>query len=432
MKKNIIKILNLSKSKTAKDTYLVFVGNGLAGFIGMILMIVISRFLGPASFGAFSVSFSIFMLLSKFGDMGLNFAMVKNISQSRAKKEHSRIEKIFNTVFWSKIAISGLIAILGFVFLNKLALNYFGSSVYSLANKYLLVLFIFFIFYDLVRVYFESQKEFFKSVSMYFFSNLLKLVLVVIVILLLPLLSHFLIYIYVFAPFIVGVIFFKKSKLRIKPSFDKKEFKDLLKFSSWMAVSVIFAAIGENLNVFMVSAKLSAFDTGIYSAAEKFILPFYIFAGALGTVFIPRASEFLELKHIKSFIKKISILQLVLLFACLLLIPLAVFLPLILGQSYLSSVIVLQILIFGSFFRVSITPLNSVFYPLNKSIIFAIDSILQVAGLFILNLHFIPLYGAKGAAYSFLITNVLIFITNYIFLYFVLRNYEQKKFSLGT
>ena len=198
-----------------------------------------------------------------------------------------------------------------------------------------------------------------------------------------------------------------------------------------MAVSVIFAAIGENLNVFMVSSKLASFQTGIYSAAEKFILPFYLFAGALGTVLISRTSEFLELSHIKSFIKKVAVLQLVLLFLCLSILPFTFLLPFLLGQEYLPSVEILQILVVGSYFRLAITPLNSVFYPLGKSIIFALDSILQVTLLFFLNKIFLHQFQAKGAAFSLVITNIVIFITNYVFLYFILKKYEKKAGNLG-
>jgi len=431
MKQKLKQLINLSKSATAKDTYLVFIGNSLAGFIGMVLMVIISRFLGPADFGAFSVSFSLFMLLGKFGDMGLNFAMVKNISQSRAKKEPGRIGKIFNTVFWSKILLFLLMVLLGCVFFDKIVLGLFGFSTHSFVNKYLIILFVFFVFYDLVRVFFEAKKHFLKSVLMYFISNLLKLVMVIVIILFLPNLKNLFIYIYVFAPFIIGLAFFPKTNLKIRFIFDKKEFKHLFDFASWMAVSVFFAAIGENLNVFMVAAKLSNFQAGIYSAAEKFILPFYIFAGALATVLVPRASEFLEIKHIKAFIKKIVIIQLAFLALCFLIMPLTVLLPHILGKSYSASVVILQILIIGSFFRVAITPLNSVFYPLNKSLIFAIDSVVQVVGLYILNQRFLAIFQAKGAAFSFLITNVIIFIINYIFLYFLLRQYERKVINLG-
>lgn len=432
MREKANRFLSLAKTPTAKNTYLVFIGNSLSGFIGMVLMILISRNLGPAGFGVFSVSFALLTMLAKFGDFGFNFAMVKNISQSRAKGEKGRIKTIFETVFWSKLVVCLFIALIGFIFADFISVNLFKSPLSTNINRYLMLSFVLFVFYDLVRVYHEARKQFLQSVLMYLISNLIKLLMVVGVILYWSeIKEHAFIHIYVIGPFLLAIYYFFKTKIRLRFRFSKKEFKSLFKFASWMAVSVIFAAIGENLNVFMVSAKLSDFQTGIYSASEKFILPFYIFAGALGTTLIPRASEFLELKHVKSFIKKVSIIQVGFLVFCLAIIPLARLLPYLLGSDYSNSVNILQILIIGSFFRVAITPLNSVFYPLNRSIIFAIDSVIQVVSLFYFNQRFLPQFQAMGAAYSFLITNIIIFITNYLFLYFVLKHHEKKAISLG-
>lgn len=432
MKEKINKFLRLANTPTAKNTYLVFIGNSLAGLIGMVLMILISRDLGPAGFGVFSVSFALLTLLSKFGDFGFNFAMVKNISQSRAKGEEQRIKNIFETVFWSKVVVCLVLAAVGYFSADFISIKLFNSPLSSNINKYLMLSFVLFVFYDLVRVYHEANKQFLQSVLMYFISNLIKLVMVIGVIIFWPKIKqHAFIHIYVIGPFLLAFYYFFKSKIKLRLKFSKKEFISLFKFASWMAVSVVFAAIGENLNVFMVSARLSDYQTGIYSAAEKFILPFYIFAGALGTTLIPRASEFLELSHVKSFIKKVLIIQIGFLALCIVTIPLARLLPFLLGSDYSSSVGILQILIIGSFFRVAITPLNSVFYPLNKSVIFALDSVIQVVFLFVFNLGFLPQFQAKGAAYSFLITNIIIFITNYLFLFFVLKHYEKKAISLG-
>jgi O-antigen/teichoic acid export membrane protein len=105
MKESIIRLFKLSKSITAKNTYLVFFGNALAGFLGMIAMILVSRFLGPSGFGTFSVAFALSTLLVKFGDMGLNFGMVREVSQSRAKNEKENIPKIFLSIILVKALI---------------------------------------------------------------------------------------------------------------------------------------------------------------------------------------------------------------------------------------------------------------------------------------------------------------------------------------
>ncbi len=430
MKKIISRLFNLSRTKTAKDTYIVFIGNAAAGFIGMVLMIFLSRILGPAGFGIFSISFSFFTLLSKFSDFGLNFAMVKDISQARARQKKKKIVRIFETVFTIKLAITFLMALLGIISVNWLSEALFKAPLSSVSNRLVIVFFAFFVFYDLIRVFFEANKRFVESTSMYIVSNLIKIITIGLLFFFLSNFKDYII-IYLLGPFIAALIFFPRTKLKLKIKFHMQEFKALKKFASWMAVSVILAAIGENLNIFMVSAKLSVYEAGIYSAAEKFLLPFYLFATALGTVLISRASEFSELSHIKSFIKKIFVIQLAFLCLTLMILPLTNFLPLLLGEQYSGSTIILKILILAGFFRLAITPLNSVFYPLNKSFIFAFDSAIQVIFLYFLNKRFLINFGVKGAAFSFLIVNLAIFIINYFYLFLVIKQNEKKAVNLG-
>jgi O-antigen/teichoic acid export membrane protein len=424
MKEKLIKLFNLSKTQTAKNTYIVFIGNGIAGFLGVFPMIFISRQLGPVGFGTFSVAFALFTLMTKLTDLGLNFSLVKNISQSRVRGEKSKIKRFFWSSFWFKICMSLFWGILGLIFARPISVKIFNSPGSLFYNQLVFILIFLFVFYDLLKVYFQAMKKFIKSSLMYVLSNLIKFLAVGFIYILSLNFNNFIL-IYILAPFLAGLYFFNKSDLKVRFKFYIREFKQLAGFASWMAVSVLFSALGENLNIFMVSARLNAFETGIYSAAEKFILPVLLFTAALATVLTSRASEFSELSHIKKFIKKIMLLQLIMFFIFLLAVPAANIVPFILGKDYITSIAVLQILIVANFFRSAITPLNSVFYPLNKPVIFVINSIMQFAGLFGLNQFLIPLYQAKGAALSLVIVNIAIFIFNYLFLFLQIKRKER-------
>lgn len=430
MKKLLSKIFALSQTATAKNTYIVFLGNFVAAFLGMLSMVFITRRLGPSKFGAFSVSFSLLSLLANVGDLGLNFALVKEVSKSRAKNEPGRFEKIFWTVFWIKLAFCLFLGTIGILTNRYISISFLKSPASMFANKLVFIMLFPSVFYDLVRVGLQALKRFKESALIYILANVLKLLLIIILFLCWPNFSDY-IWLYLLTPFLASLFFLKTINLKIKLIFSKIEFKRLFGFASWMAISVILAAIGENLNIFMVSAKLSSFETGIYAAAEKFTLPITIFTGALGTVLITRTSEFLELSHIKKFLKKVVLLQGLIFFLFLLALPFSFLLPYILGGQYSPSVVILQILLVGNFFRTAITLLNAIFYPLNKSIIFALDAFIQVVLLLILNNIFIPLFQAKGAAISLFFVNVVIFIFNYFFLFYQLRLHEKKAINLG-
>lgn len=423
MKEKLGQIISLAKTKTALNTYLVFGGNSLAGFLGMILMILISRYLGPRNFGVFSVLFSLLTIFSKFSDFGFNFAMVREISQARVKNETQRIEEIFRTVFWFKFFLSIFLSLIGVFFAEKISLILFKTK--EIINPFLFASFSFFVFYDLVRVYYEANKRFLESVSMYFGANLIKLIFIVFLILFFKNFKNFIL-IYILGPFLIALIFFIRAKIKLAFKFSFVEFRALFNFAFWMGISVVLSAIGENLNVLLISSKLSSFETGIYSAAEKFLLIFTIFAMAIGTVFISRSSEFLDISQLKNFVKKIAVLQLFLFLLFLLIYPLIPFFPLLLGKEYQNSVAVLKIIFPASLFQLMVTPFNSVFYPLGKSIIFALDAFLQVVFLLGLNSYFLPKLKAQGAALSLLITNIFIFFFNYIYFYFIYKKTKNK------
>lgn len=430
MKKKLIKILKLGTTATAKDTYIVFAGNAFAGLLGMAGMILLSRKLGPAGFGVFSVSFAFLALMSKLGDIGLNFALVKNVAQSRARGDEERPPQIFLTVFWSKIVLCLIMALGGLFFGGHISSRILRAPESAGSNR-LVFLFLFaFVFFDLTKAYLQANRRFKESIGVYILANFFKISLIVLSFIFAPQFKHFIL-IYIFTPFIASLFFMGRMKVKIKAVFYKREFKELMRFASWMGVAVIFSALTENLNVFMVSSKLSSFQTGIYSAAEKFMLPTTIFAGALGSVLSVRASEFLEFTHLKAFLKKIIILQFGFLILYLLALPLANFLPYILGRAYVDSVKILQILILASFFQMALAPLNSLFYPLNKSIIFAIDAVFQLLLLFSLNKLLIPTFEARGAALSLLLVNFFTLILNYLFLMGQLKKHDKKTISLG-
>jgi len=208
------KIISLAQTKTAKNTYLVFVGNSLAGFIGMVLMIILSRILGPSEFGVFSVSFAFFCLLAKFADLGFNFAMVKDISESRAKNEKEKIKRIFETVFCSKIVISLLIGVLGLFSVEFISKKLFNAPLATGSNRLIILLFLFFVFYDVLRVFFQANKRFLESVLMYISANLMKLILILIFLLFWPKFKNYIL-IYLIAPFVSALPFLPRILLYV-------------------------------------------------------------------------------------------------------------------------------------------------------------------------------------------------------------------------
>ena len=71
------KIYSLVFSRTAVNTGLVFSGNILAAIVTFFTIAVISRTLGPASFGIFSLATALATLIAGFTDFGLGSSLVR-------------------------------------------------------------------------------------------------------------------------------------------------------------------------------------------------------------------------------------------------------------------------------------------------------------------------------------------------------------------
>jgi len=65
---NISEVIQLSKSKIAKDSAIVLTGNILGAGLGFIATILIVRTLGPAQFGLFSVALAVMGIATQFSD----------------------------------------------------------------------------------------------------------------------------------------------------------------------------------------------------------------------------------------------------------------------------------------------------------------------------------------------------------------------------
>ena len=74
---SISEIIQLSKSKIARDSSIVLAGNILSAGLGFIATILITRTLGPAQFGLFSVALAVMGIASQFSDFGVGTGMVR-------------------------------------------------------------------------------------------------------------------------------------------------------------------------------------------------------------------------------------------------------------------------------------------------------------------------------------------------------------------
>ena len=73
----ISQIIQISKSRLARDSVIVLSGNVLGAGIGFVATILITRALGPAQFGLFSAAVAVMVIASQFSDFGVSTGLVR-------------------------------------------------------------------------------------------------------------------------------------------------------------------------------------------------------------------------------------------------------------------------------------------------------------------------------------------------------------------
>lgn len=402
---NVNDIIQLSKSKIAKDSAIVLTGNILGAGLGFIATILIVRTLGPAQFGLFSVALAVMAIASQFSDFGIGTGLVR-FASSYLKNDNQKANLMFKVSLKLKLIITTLVFLIGFFASESLAVHVFGKSELIFPLK---LAFIGAFGASLVG-YITTTLQARQSFKKYTFVNILnplgKLALIGLLFLTyrLNLLSALTtVIILPFIAFLIGSLIIPKDFLKAKGN-EKEAFHELFHFSKWILVSVFCVMIFQRLDVLMLTYFKTAEVVGYYSAAFQLAFAVSLVTGSLITVLLPEASSIVGRNAIKSYIRKsLKYTSLFVFFLVPLLIisgPLILFLY---GTQYKSSIIIFMILFAIHLLGVVVSPLGLVFYTLNKPQLAAYLNVLQLLGNFMGNYLMIPVYGAIGAALATLI-----------------------------
>ncbi len=397
------------QSKGLQQSAMTVVGNFFSAGISALALIIISRSLGPATFGEFSFGFALIMILSRVNEFGLNSALMKFGGQT------SNIKKLniyYSVALKFKIYITLCIIVTGLLSYSVL------NSIFNLENNQIILIAFTF---GLSTIYLEHLNAIFQSLHMFnqaiitnFLQSLAKLIGI-------ALLLYFKIQdvVILFTFYSISPLFpllgYKKllpNKIvittKISEEKEKNELFQMAKHTSFANVSTVLVS---QVSVLFVQAYLTSFDTGILGGVSKIQMLFSILASSLGNVLFPRVSRYKSENDLKTFIKK-SLLMLFLTFIGLIVsISLAKQMILVtIGPDYLSGINVLYVLLTSVFITIATVPFTALFYSFNKNLYFSLTGIVQVVLILTGNFVLIPKIGLMGAAYTQLIAMFAIFV----------------------
>ena len=416
---NISEVIQLSKSKIAKDSAIVLTGNILGAGLGFIATILIVRTLGPAQFGLFSVALAVMGIATQFSDFGIGTGLVR-FASLYLHQDKLKADLMFKVSLKLKLIISVLVFLIGFFASESLAVHVFGKPELTFPLKLAFIGALGASLAAYISATLQARQSFAKFAFVNLINPLGKLALIGLLFLTykLNLFSALTTVITLpFIAFLIGSLIIPRDFLRAKGD-EKEAFHNLFHFSKWILVSTLCVMIFNRLDVLMLGYFKRAEIVGYYSAAYTFAFVFPLITGTITTILLPKVSELSEKGQLREYTKKSLKFTTPIVFPLIILLlmsrPIILF---IYGSDYLPSAIIFQILICGFALSIVVNPISLVIYSLNKPEILAYLNIMQLGLNFLGNLFLIPPYSAVGAAIATLLVRIMgtVFIGGYVY-----------------
>ena len=368
--------------------------------LNFLLFIFLARYLGPQEFGILNYLLALVFLFTSLSSLGINPVLTNILIKNKRKTNNSIISNSYILRFFSSL-FGYLIFILFIIYLH-------GKNVY-LSYSIIIGLSIIIKSYEVLFSYFES-----KSLSKYIvISQTISLVIVFSLIVFFLYLEFDIKYIYycflidsLITLFLINIFFFKKER-NFLFNLDFRKIYKIIHKSFPVLLSIISIVIYMRIDQVMINLLLSEKDVGIYSVSVRIVemfhfIPKIIMVSYLPILLISKNYTF-ELIKINSLLFKLSILVIFFIFALSKYITSILF-----GEIYMESVlttILLSISLIFVFFGVA----NEHWYiSKNLQKYYALNVFIGAITNIILNYFLIQSFGISGAAYSTILTYLLI------------------------
>lgn len=404
----IQKLHRLSSSQGLIQSAKTIFGNTLATGISAIAIMIYSRILGPEKFGEFSVGFAIVLILTRINDLGLNNAILKYGAE---RKSDSEKNFIFSFTLKYKLWFSLVCAGIGILFYKQIStlLGFSNPLIIFLALSIGLAT----VYYEHLLNVLQSLHRFNQGIIINVIQASTKLLGALTLLLLNSTSAIFTFTWYILAPFIPVV--FWKSFLPRTVSLDfhlKNENlkREIILLAKHSAVGLIAAGIIENIDILYLQKFLTTYEVGLYSGVSRISLVVALIAYSLGNVLYPRVAKYKNKEDIQAFMKKALLIVLFSVIGFLLFIPFGkLSILLTIGSEYLSGIHILYLLTAASFLAIAAIPFIALFFSFNAHWYFSVSGILQLAVVLIGNTIFVPTYGLEAAAWTRIVTRLVLF-----------------------
>lgn len=393
--------------KIIKDGFLLLIAKLVSICSGTLIAIFVARYYGVNIYGQYTTAIAFSTFILTFTDLGLDTFMLKECSRNKdlLKKYYGNILMIKLIVLLiSSILILGLASILGYSYIVKQLILILLPN--SIINYVISTFFVVMQIKDKLSVNAKIQiLQSFMIIS----------VAIMVIIFKLNIYTYSLLQSLISV--ILLIIYLNIVPVAIKLSF--KYTKTLLFGSIFFGLSSLLYIVYYKVDTVMLSLIRGTYEVGIYESAYKVVNILISLIVILDNLVMPK---FFKLyKENKS--KMIRIYEVLLKNGLIFGIPFSIILMymsdyiinILYGSQYKDSIFILKILVWTVVIRLLAAIAGFVITAsdnMNKKVKFqAIFAILNI----IMNAILIPIYGVAGAAFATVITELMVFITYYVF-----------------
>lgn len=404
----------VTTKRVAKNTGVLFTGTIFNKFCYLVLLTIAARYIGPDGFGKYNFAVSFVGLFMILGNLGINVIAVREVSKDKSLASEYLGNVAFLQTILSIIALAIIFIIVNFSNYPRdtvLIIYYIGLSTFFLYLS------------GSLRWCFQAFQKMEYEALLITIQGILSLAFGLLALYLGKGLIGF-----SFGIFITSVIIFLFSFFITIKKFAKPKFKinrDLWKFLIKSAIPVgltsIFVFIYFSVDNIMLFSMKGEAPVGLYNAGTGLIEAIKIIPTVFALAIFPIMANFYK-NSIESLRK---IFQKSMQYMMILALPIGIgttilafkIIPIFWGVNFNQAVLTLQILIWaGSLSFLSIIASNTLIV-INKQKINVFVYLFALAVNIILNLVLIPKFSQDGAAISIFITELLVVILSFIFVF---------------
>lgn len=378
-----------------KNLGVTFFENVLTKGLNFLIILVLTRTLGPEDYGKYSFIFVAVALSSALFDFGM-----ENTAVRFSARDKDKTDQIFGLYLSVKLLILLFLTLfIGFgqdwLFgvLHKSDISHFapfliigllGESLFFVNDTYLQA---------------NQQFQLRAGLNIARFSVALLFILFLVTSGQMFLEMAMAIY---WVPLLFSMTFLKKYAHFLKAFWGRalhpKLFREIFEYEKWMFVYSIANNLLGRLDFLMLGLWVGFAQLGVYNAAVQLCAIVSFLPLVLGKVLLPALSELSEVQIFQTsgkMIRGTAIMSVIALLAM----PLSIWIvPLLLGHEYQASVGILQILLMAFIGGLASMPYEQALYSLGKPDILCACRYFQLILIVLLNVLFIPMFGIYGAA----------------------------------